>query len=188
MSHLPSLPQDISLAQVFMLNPERAKWVLEFHEQIMRGPSAFSVAEREMIFAFGSGVNECKFCHGAHKKTAAAFGVDEGLFADLLVDVDRAPVDDRLKPVLKLVRKLTETPSKVTKGDADAVFAAGWDEQAYLDAVTVCALHNFMNRIVDGTGVSGKDEFTEEAGKRLATVSYKGTADKLAEIMGMKAN
>ncbi len=36
----------------------------------------------------------------------------------------------------------------------DRVKAAGWSEEAIYDAVTVCALFNFYNRWIDGTGVS----------------------------------
>lgn len=30
----------------------------------------------------------------------------------------------------------------------------GWSERALYDAVQICALFNFMNRIIEGTGVS----------------------------------
>jgi len=42
----------------------------------------------------------------------------------------------------------------VSDRDAQAVFAAGWDEQALYDAICVCALFNFMNRLVEGMGVA----------------------------------
>lgn len=41
----------------------------------------------------------------------------------------------------------------MTEADANRVYAAGWDEQALFDAVSVCALFNFMNRIVEGSGI-----------------------------------
>jgi hypothetical protein len=43
---------------------------------------------------------------------------------------------------------LTDGPAGVTKADADAVFAARWDETALDDTVAVAALFNFMNRLV----------------------------------------
>ena len=179
MSFFPSKPGATSLRDVFMMFPDRAKFLLEYHEAVMRGPSAFTVAERELIFAFGSGVNACEFCHNTHKYTAAAFGVDEDLFEKLFDDIDAAPIDDKLKPVLKYVRKLTKEPSKMTRKDADAIFEAGWDERAFFDAVTVCALHNLMNRMVDGTGVDvGEDQWRASA-DRLSTIGYGGSAKTL---------
>jgi hypothetical protein len=55
-------------------------------------------------------------------------------------DVDLAPVDERLKPILRYVRKLTETPSRIRKADADAVYHAGWSDEALLHAVAICAI------------------------------------------------
>ena len=66
-------------------------------------------------------------------------------------------IDNNLKPVLAYVKKLTLTPSKISDNDAQAVFKAGWSEQALHDAITVCALFNFMNRIVEGHGVVTND-------------------------------
>ncbi len=172
----------MTLLDVFKYHPERAKFVLDYHEHVMRGPSPFSIKERELIYAFGSGVNDCEYCHGAHKYTAEAFGVEAGLLGKLLDDIDASPVDDKLKPVLKLVRKLTREPARVTQKDADAVYQAGWDEQAYFDIVTICALHNYMNRLVDGLGVDGAEEIVREAGARLPKISYKGTAEHLAAM------
>jgi alkylhydroperoxidase family enzyme len=68
-------------------------------------------------------------------------------------DVETAPVDDKFRVLLQYVGKLTVAPASLTQQDADAVYAAGWSPDALYDAVAVCALFNFMNRIVEGTGV-----------------------------------
>jgi len=67
------------------------------------------------------------------------------LFEKLIEDIDTAPVDDKLKPVLHYVRKLTLTPARMVQADAD--------EHALHDAVAVYATINFMNRLVLGHGV-----------------------------------
>ncbi len=38
------------------------------------------------------------------------------------------------------VRKLTQTPSEVGRADAQAIYDAGWSEDAFLDVVTICVL------------------------------------------------
>jgi alkylhydroperoxidase family enzyme len=88
--------------------------------------------------------------------------------AGLLDDIDTAPVDERLKPVLRYLGKLTLTPSRMTTADAEAVFAAGWDDRALHDAVSVCALFNLMNRLVDGLGVTVGDDYQAASARRLA--------------------
>jgi uncharacterized peroxidase-related enzyme len=174
MSYLTSLPDDTALLQVFRTYPESAKPLIAFHEVLMRQPSPFTDAERELIAAYVSGVNACTYCHGVHTATAEAFGVEPGLLAAALSDVDTAPVDDKLRPILRYVGKLTATPAKMTQADADEVFAAGWDDRALYSAVMVCALFNFMNRMVDGLGISAGPDYFAESGERLRKVGYAG--------------
>lgn len=138
----------------------------------MRGESALSEAERELIAAYVSGLNACTYCFGVHQNTARAFGVAEGLLVDLLADVDTADVDDRMRPLLSYVGKLTSDPARVSPVDAQRVLDAGWDERALHDAVSVCALFNFMNRFVSGLGVSASEDYLEMSGRRLADGGY----------------
>jgi uncharacterized peroxidase-related enzyme len=179
MPYLKSLPDDAVLMNVFQKYPETAQPLLDFHEVIMRGQSPFSVAERELISAYVSGVNACGYCHGVHTATAEAFGVAPGVLEAALADLDTAPVGERLKPVLRYVGKLTRTPSRMTQEDVDAVYAAGWSERALYDAVLVCALFNFMNRMVDGLGISAPPNYFAHSGARLREIGYAGLAAQL---------
>jgi len=180
MTYLGSLPKDAALLQVFQAFPDTARPLLDYHELVMGGPSPFTAAERELIAAYVSGVNACTYCHGVHAATAEAFGVPAGLLAAALDDLDTAPVDKLLRPVLRYVGKLTATPSRMTAADADAVFAAGWDERALYDAVLVCALFNFMNRMVDGIGVRAADGYFPVSAARLHEHGYAALAAMLA--------
>jgi hypothetical protein len=54
------------------------------------------------------------------------------------------------------------------------VFAAGWDERALHDAVSVCALFNFMNRLVEGLGIQADVGYFGVAAERLASQGYAG--------------
>ena len=80
--------------------------------------------------------------------------MDETLIDAVLEDIDSAPIDARFKPILRFVKKLTETPYKMIQADADAVFAEGWSEHALSDAICVCAHFNMVNRLVDGHGIN----------------------------------
>lgn len=107
MPYLSSLPDNAVLLDVFRAHPGTAAPLLDYHEALLRGPSPLSVAERELIAAYVSGLNACGYCHGVHSAVAEAFGVGEGTLTALLDDVDSGPVDERLKPVLRYVSKLT---------------------------------------------------------------------------------
>lgn len=174
MTYLRSLPSRAVLRDVFAAFPQTSRPLLDYHQALLRGPSPFSVAERELIAAYVSGLNACDYCHGVHTATAQAFGVKEELVAALLDDVDAAPTDERMKPVLRYVRKLTQTPSRLTAADAEAVLAAGWDEQALHDAASVCGLFNLMNRLVEGLGIHADTGYFRLSAERLATQGYAG--------------
>jgi uncharacterized peroxidase-related enzyme len=192
----PSIPGEPELATVFRRFPHTAAPLLEYHDRLLRDPSPLTVAERELIAAFVSGLNACTYCHGAHTVAAAAFGIEEAVFADLMADLDTAAVDGRIKPILAYVRKLTLTPARMIEADAEAVYAAGWNEQALFDAISVCALFNFMNRIVEGSGIKRNplDESPEELAARRARMGGAGddphsaprSYGKLAQIWGLE--
>lgn len=153
MSIFPSLPKDASLEHVLKRFPHTVPPLLEYHDRLLRDHSPLTVAERELVAAYVSGLNGCTFCFGAHSLIAEASGVDREIFEMLMTDLDSADIDPKLKPLLAYVRKLTLTPARIAEEDAGAVYDAGWDEQALFDAISVCALFNFMNRIVEGSGV-----------------------------------
>lgn len=179
MTYLPTQPPEARLLDVFQAFPEAARPLLAYHEVLMRGPSDLSVAERELIAAFVSGLNDCGYCHGVHAVTAARFGIEESLLTALLADFAAAPVDERLRPVLAYVAKLTVSPDRITRSDAEGVLGAGWSEKALHDAVSVCSLFNLMNRLVSGLGVTAGQDYLETSGDRLAEGGYAGLADLL---------
>ncbi len=153
---MPFLPQQ-NLMEVFQQNPNRYSPLTQLIQNVMRGESAFTAGERELIAAYVSGLNACNFCYGAHQAIAGYLNVDPQLLEAIIKDIATAPLEDRLRPVFALVQKLTLTPSKTTQADIDAVLAAGWDKQAVEDAISVCSLFSLMNRLVDGFGLEQPD-------------------------------
>lgn len=141
-------------------------------QAIMRGTSTFSSAEKELFAAYVSGLNECQFCYGSHIAVAENFGVPANLVEDLLEDIDTTILDQKLKPILHYLKKLTLTPSKLTQADADKVFAAGWSEQDLYDAICIGCLFNFYNRLLDGHGIKGSQKIYEFGGKHLHKNGY----------------
>jgi uncharacterized peroxidase-related enzyme len=164
---------------VFRAYPQTARPLLDYHQALLRGPSPLSVAERELIAAYVSGLNACRYCHGVHTATAQAFGISEGTLGALLADIGTAPVTERMKPLLEYVRELTLSPAKITPADARAVLAAGWQEQALHDAVAVCGLFNMMNRLVEGLGITTGEDYFTAAARRLTGAGYAGLKDLL---------
>jgi len=168
MNNQSNPPGATSLVDVFRAFPETSDAIGALHREIMLRESAFSEGERELMAALVSALNGCTYCAGIHESAADAFGIEPGLLAELLEDIDTAGVDDRLKPVLHFVARLTLQPSRMMDKDSQAVFAAGWDEKALFDAVCVCAFYSFMNRYVDGTGLESAPDELRRMGRQIA--------------------
>ena len=168
------LKDDDDLKDIIQHRPHKFAGTAELSQAILRGPSSLSEGDRELLAAVVSATNECPFCTGVHSAAAEGLGVDASFTRTIAEDIDSAPVDSKLKPLLKYVKKLTLTPYKMIQADADAVFAAGWDDDALSDAILVCALFNMANRIVDGHGISRQlpDARLRERGALLANSGY----------------
>jgi uncharacterized peroxidase-related enzyme len=173
MSFFKSLPDGAGPANVFTKYPGIYRLWSQMSQALMNGPSPFSQGERELIFAYAAGVAGCKFVYVAHSAVAYAWGVEDGVVERLVEDLDNAPVEARLKPLLAFVRKLMLTPGKMSQADADAVFEAGWDEQALHDAIAVTARAAFMQRLAEGHGFTPMTrEVAAEHARRRVELGY----------------
>jgi uncharacterized peroxidase-related enzyme len=173
---LRSLPANATLADLRRIYAEPLERLRSYADALMRGPSRLAPGERELVAAYVSAVNSCRYCYGVHGEVARRFGVDEALLEGLVADLDAAPVDARLRPLLRYARKLTETPSRMTESDAAAVYDAGWDDESLFHAVAVCAYFNMMNRLVDGSGIVGTAEAYANAAAQLTARGYRSSS------------
>jgi uncharacterized peroxidase-related enzyme len=127
---------------------DRAK---EFTQEAMRGPSGWSVADRELMAAFVSKVNESRFCIGAHTATAGQAYQDTAKVQAVLADLESAPVSGGLRATLRMLGKLTREGT-VTAEDMREVLSAGVSRQQVEDALAVCAAFNATDRLADAFG------------------------------------
>jgi len=123
----------------------------EFTHEAMRGPSAWSVGDRELMAAYVSTVNDSAFCIGAHTATASRAYEDGPLVAAVLADLDSAPVEEPLRATLRMLGKLTGEGT-LSAGDVREVLSAGVSPQQVEDALAVCAAFNATDRLADAFG------------------------------------
>jgi uncharacterized peroxidase-related enzyme len=122
-----------------------------FTHEAMRGPSAWSVADRELMAAFVSTVNKSAFCIGAHTATAGQAYQDRAKVQAVLADLESAPIEEGLRATLRMLGKLTQE-GKVTPGDMREVLSAGVSREQVEDALAVCAAFNTTDRLGDAFG------------------------------------
>lgn len=91
----------------------------------------------------------------------------------MLADYRTAAVDERTKALFAFVDKVCHDAASIRREDVDEVVGAGWTEEAVYDAVTVCALFQFYNAWIDGTGVHDMPAAAyETSAKRMAANGY----------------
>ena len=116
--------------------------------EAMRGPSAWSVGDRELMAAFVSRTNQSQYCTKAHAAVATRAYQDEARVAAALRNLDTAPIEEPLRATLRLLGKLTREHAADSE-DMRAALAAGVSRQQIEDALAVSFALNTINRLAD---------------------------------------
>jgi uncharacterized peroxidase-related enzyme len=175
----PGLPDNASVRDALAINPEAGRLLSHYHQQVLRGNSQLTVAERELIATYVSALNRCNFCFHTHAVTARLFGVDAAILEALEDGGEPSMVPDRLKPILVFAKQLTLNHGSMTKGHVQAVLDAGWSREALHDVILVTCMFNFMNRFVHGHGIEGEDHLWEDRGRYLYQNGYSAIVDSV---------
>lgn len=114
-------------------------------QSVMRGPSDWSVSERELMAALVASWNSCPFCVGAHRAIAVQ-GMDADIADMALKDFRAAPITARLKSALEFLERMTRDPDGLSSADAQAALDAGVGAQDLRDAAAVGAVFAVITR------------------------------------------
>ncbi|HEY6446016.1 MAG TPA: hypothetical protein VIY53_06125 [Acidobacteriaceae bacterium] len=142
-------------------------------QEAMRGPSAWLVAERELMAAFVAKANQCDFCTKTHAAVAQrAYGQVKNVSA-LMSNLDDADLSEPLRATIHMLVKLTREHT-VDAEDMRAVLASGASPQQIEEALAVCFSFNTMSRLADAFGffVGGPEVF-EAGAKFLLSRGYR---------------
>jgi AhpD family alkylhydroperoxidase len=147
-------------------------------QDAMRGPSTWSVGDRELMAAFVAKTNQCEFCTKAHSAVAQGAyrdgkKVSAVLSNAVLSNLDTAAIEEPLRATLLMLGKLTREHA-VDADDMRAVLAAGASRQQIEDALAVCFSFNVIGRLADAFGffVPGPKAF-EDGAKYLLARGYR---------------
>jgi uncharacterized peroxidase-related enzyme len=119
--------------------------------ELLRTESDWSAGERELMGAFVSWKNHCRYCTDAHRATAGRL-VGDATAEAVLADPATAPISDKLRAMLVFLDKLTVTPKDVSTDDIGVLRRAGISDDAIAIAIEVCAHFCMINRLADTFG------------------------------------
>ena len=158
-----------------MFRPETAKPLNELAEVLLRGPNSLPAGERELIAAYVSGLNQCRFCCASHSAFAAA-QLDSGmaLVDQVRSDVDSAPISAKLRALLCIAAAVQAGGRTVTDEMVRAARDEGASDVEIHDTVLIAAAFCMYNRYVDGlaTFAPDGDERYAQSAKRIVERGY----------------
>jgi len=131
-----------------------------------------SAGERELIAAYVSSLNECKFCTRSHSAIVNYYLGDAELVGQVIDDPENAPVSDKVKALLNIAGKVQESGKNVLPADVERAKSEGATDLEIHDTVLIAATFCMYNRYVDGLGTwypEDGESYTQAAEHRAKT-------------------
>ena len=134
-------------------------------QEAMRGSSAWSVGDRELMAAIVAKANGCQWCTKAHCEVAQRAYGDSARVAAALSDLESADVSEPLRATLRMLQKLCRE-HEVGEDDMRAVLTAGATRAQIEDALAVAFAFNVTGRLADAFGFTMATDAAFTAGAK----------------------
>ena len=148
-----------NVLRLYALRPSHLLAWSGHHDELMKGDSGLSKAEREMIAVVVSVANDCRYCISAHSAALRKMTKDPALADAIARDHAMAPLEPRVHTLLDYALKLTLHPTEMTAGDVTALREAGWTDEDVMDIAEVTGMFNMTNRMASGLGWEPNPEY-----------------------------
>jgi uncharacterized peroxidase-related enzyme len=148
-----------NVVRAYALRPRHLLGWNGLYEELMRGPSGLSTAEREMIAVVVSTLNRCHYCIVSHSAYLRKLTGDPVLVEQLRTNYRYAVVEPKQRAMLDFAAKLTQESYRCTADTIDALRDVGWTDEDIMDIAEVAAMFNFTNRLASGLGWRPNEEF-----------------------------
>lgn len=148
-----------NVLRVYAIRPRHLRLWNEFYDDLMRGESGLTKAQREMIAVVVSTTNRCHYCIVSHSAALRKLTGDPILVEQLQTNYAYAKVEPKERAMLDFAIKLTEQSYRCTEHDVEALRVAGWTDEDVMDIAEVAAMFNFTNRLASGLGWLPNDEY-----------------------------
>jgi uncharacterized peroxidase-related enzyme len=148
-----------NVLRLFALRPAHLLAWNAHYEELMKGESGLTKAEREMIAVVVSVVNDCEYCMVAHSAALRKLTKDPALADQVAADHRSAAIPDRMKAALDYAVRLTLRPREMEEADVQALRDAGWTDEDVMDIAEITGVFNMSNRMASGLGWVPNPEF-----------------------------
>ena len=175
MPHIPLSEELVGIRSLLAFKPTSGMKVAQLIDQLLRGDSQLSPADRERIAAHVSELNECEFCARSHAATIPH--LDAQVAANSEARAAPTPTS-RLQALLDLAGEVTRGGRFVTAETIRSARAAGASDEDIHDTVLIAAAFCMLNRYVDGlAAITPTDDAAYDAmGIQMAAYGYLGAA------------
>jgi uncharacterized peroxidase-related enzyme len=176
MPHI-NLPQEFpGIRSLFIFRPETAGPLNDLVQTLLHNPHpTLSAGERELIAAYVSRLNTCKYCCNIHGAIAQhQLGNNAELVQQVLTDPETAPISNKLRALLKIAAKVQSGGKNVTFEDVTFAKNEGATDIEIHDAVLIAAAFCMYNRYVDGLATWQPDDadLYDKMGEQRAREGY----------------
>jgi len=178
MPHI-TLPADMpGIRGLMAFRPETAAPINELVDVLLRGPHTLTPGERELIAAYVSSENDCKYCRTIHGAVAARHLNNEPLVAAVTCDFEHADITEKMKALLAIAGRTATSGKHVTPADIARAREHGATDLEIHDTVLIAAVFCMCNRYVDGLATLAPDdpEFYRERAKIVSAAGYAASA------------
>jgi uncharacterized peroxidase-related enzyme len=148
-----------NVLRLFALRPSHLLRWNDHYEELMKGDSGLTKAEREMIAVVVSVANHCRYCISAHSAALRKLTKDPALADAIAADHTTAPLPDKDRAMLDYALKLTLHPTEMGARDVTALRDAGWTDEDVMDIAEVTGMFNLTNRMASGLGWEPNPEY-----------------------------
>ncbi|WP_405146017.1 carboxymuconolactone decarboxylase family protein [Sphaerisporangium sp. NBC_01403] len=171
--HIELNTDEPGIRGLFRFRPETALPLNALSEVLLCGESTLTRGERELIAAYVSALNQCRFCFYTHAAFAAV-RAPEGmtLVEQVCADLESAPVSDKLKALLAIAGAVQEGGKRVSRQHVAEARAAGASDTEIHDTVLIAAAFCMYNRYVDGLSTFAPDDPAVYAARAKMTGGY----------------
>lgn len=139
------------IRQLLAFSPETAAPMGKLANLMLRTNEGLSMAEREMIAAHVSYLNDCFYCHQSHGAIVACYlNGNEDLAEQVKKDYEHADISNKLKALISIAGSVQKGGKYVTKKQIEKAKQEGATDRDIHDTVLIAAMFCMFNRYVDG--------------------------------------